>query len=133
MSTENQVKRIILKPHSTGQNKFYFNFPVASSSEVKAVHIDDDGNETTPAYTVGSDNLRYGGYIKTDTEYTSGKIVISREPDFKQLLEYVYGEELPLAEQARVLDEITWMCSYLDEIVSRGVNHLTLNRTQTLL
>jgi hypothetical protein len=104
---------------------FYF----LASNEVKVVHTDGAGVETTwmagTHYEIAGAGSPSGGTITvktTPTDYTpdSGdRLIIKRDLDLVQETDYPEGGQFPASAHEQALDRLVMLCQQLNEEISR--------------
>ncbi len=101
---------------------FYF----LANGDLRVVLVDALGAETdqtyTTHYTLTGAGDPDGGSLTMVTAPASGKtLVILREPEITQEVQYVENDDFPASSHEMALDRLTMICQALDEKVGRAV------------
>lgn len=101
-----------------------FNF--TSNADIVAVLADADGNETTwtitTDYTLTGAGGTSGGTLTAFAAPATGEtLVIYRDPEIKQLVDYVENDPFSADTHEGALDKLTYICQALDEKVGRAL------------
>lgn len=101
-----------------------FNF--TANADIVAVLADADGNETTwtitTDYTLTGAGGTSGGTLTAFAAPATGEtLVIYRDPEIKQLVDYVENDPFSADTHEGALDKLTYICQALDEKVGRAL------------
>lgn len=108
------------------QTQFTFSFKIFKEEDLKVIHTDSSGKETTLTlttdYTVAATNNDFdnGGTVTTVQTYPSGdKITIIRELAIKQETDYLENDPFPSETLEDALDRLTMTAQQLLEQINR--------------
>lgn len=121
MTVQSQISRITQNGDGvtvTFPVSFYF-----LSNDDLTVIVDGVTKTITTDYTVTGAGNPAGGSVTFTTAPASGtgNVIIFRDPDLTQLLDYIENDDFPAESHERGLDKLTMIAQRINDLVSRSV------------